>query len=71
MALVKGTNTYVTVDEADTYFETRLDVAAWVNADVAQKEAALVTATSLLDEKPWNGYTPTVTQKLAFPRIFR
>ena len=29
MALIKGTNSYVTVTEADSYLGNRLDVAAW------------------------------------------
>ena len=68
MALAKGTNSYATVAEANTYFETRLDVVAWSSASDAQKAQALVTATSILDELSWSGYAVSESQSLAFPR---
>ena len=68
MALTKGVNSYVTVEEADVYFTTRLDVAAWDNASSEHKAAALVTATSLLESKRWSGYAVSDSQSLCFPR---
>lgn len=68
MALVKNTNSYATVAEADTYFNDRLDVAAWTNANATQKAQALVTATRLLDTLHWTGVAVSETQPLAFPR---
>ena len=68
MALVKGTNSYVTLNEADSYFETRLDVSAWNDADDDLKEQALVTATSILDDMSWAGQVTSLDQSLAFPR---
>ena len=68
MALSKGTNSYVTVAEADSYFEDRIDAAAWSAATTDQKSQALVTATSLLDEMSWTGIAVSDTQALAFPR---
>lgn len=68
MALIKGTNSYVTLDEADSYFDTRLDVAAWNDADCELKEQALVTATSILDDMSWAGQVQDQDQSLAFPR---
>ena len=68
MALVKGTNSYVDLEQAEAYFEDRLDVAAWTDADDESKEQALVTATMLLEEQPWTGYAASETQLLAFPR---
>jgi hypothetical protein len=68
MALIKGTNSYVDASEADAYFETRLDVAAWDDAGVSEREKALVTATTLLDSLTWTGITSDATQNLAFPR---
>jgi len=69
MALLKGTNSYATVAEADTYFEDRLDVAAWTDASATAKAQALVTATAALDEQNWFGYAVSETQDLAFPRV--
>lgn len=68
MALVKNTNSYVTVNEADAYFETRMDVAAWNTAKDDDKESALVTATSMLDDLNWVGVVESDSQSLAFPR---
>jgi hypothetical protein len=68
MALVKGTNSYVTVAEADAYFEDRLDIAAWSSASSVQKSQALVTATRMLDELEWTGVAVSESQPLAFPR---
>lgn len=69
MALTKGVNSYATVAEADSYFENRLDVAAWTSASAEQKAQALITATMLLDEQSWVGYAVSDSQDLAFPRI--
>lgn len=69
MALIKGTNSYVTVAEADTYFEGRLDAAAWMSASEDMKEQALITATSVLDNMEWTGVAVSDSQNLAFPRI--
>lgn len=69
MALVKGTNSYVTVDEADAYFAESMDVAAWSVADNTMKAQALVTATRILDEMSWIGTAISESQPLAFPRF--
>ena len=68
MALVKGTNSYITVSEADTYFEDRVNAATW-NEDFSddEKAMALVTATSILDEQPWIGFS-SEEQDLVWPR---
>jgi hypothetical protein len=68
MALTKGTNSYVDVSEADAYFDTRMDAAAWGLASTSLKEQALVTATSILDDLYWVGTVVSETQLLAFPR---
>jgi hypothetical protein len=68
MSLVLGVNSYVTLDEAESYFENRLDVAAWSTATDDSKEQALVTATAYLDQLSFAGYTTEDTQNLAWPR---
>ena len=68
MALIKGENTNVDLASAETYFSTRLDVAAWTAATDPLKESALVTATALLDELKWAGVAVSATQSLAHPR---
>jgi len=68
MALAKGTNSFVTREEANTYFTDRLDVAAWTTAPDAQKDQALVTATRLLNNMKWTGVAISDSQALVFPR---
>lgn len=69
MALTKGTNSYVSVAEADAYFWDRLDAVSWLSNDNIRKGQALVTATSLLDTMNWSGVAVSETQALAFPRM--
>lgn len=68
MALIKGQNAYATLEEANAYFQDKLDVAAWIEASDIQKEQALVTATQQLDNLAWNGTVVDPQQSLAFPR---
>ena len=68
MALVLNTNSYVTIADADTYFETRIDSTEWESADDETKEQALVTATQLIDERHWIGAAVSSSQALAWPR---
>jgi len=68
MALVLNTNSYVLIADADTYFETRIDSANWVDAEDEIKEQALVTATLLIDDNSWIGSAVSSSQALAWPR---
>jgi len=68
MALEQGINCYVSPDEAEEYFETRLDSSAWHNVDDEDKESALVTATLILDENQFIGVAVSSDQSLAWPR---
>jgi len=68
MALVKGTNAYCTVAEANTYFADRLDVAAWNIATPEEKAQALVTAHNYLEDLRWVGVAISEDQPSAFPR---
>lgn len=71
MGLVKNKNSYATVSEADVYFEDRLDVSAWTDADETLKAKALITAAMVLDQMNWLGTVRDETQPLAFPRCGR
>lgn len=62
------TNCYVTRSDALTYFGDRVDASAFLDADTARQDQALVTATSLLDELTWTGIVEDEDQPLAFPR---
>lgn len=69
MALIKNTNSYVTVEEANSYFQDKLDVAAYDSASDEDKAKALVTATSTLDTYTYIGQAISSSQPLAFPRV--
>jgi len=77
-------NSYVTLAEAETYFATRLNIAAWSAAVEANKQKALLTACRRIEScrlrshrRPY-GYpsalamdeleVTSATQALAFPR---
>lgn len=68
MAANKGVNSYATLEEAEAYFQDRLDTAAWSNAPTTQREQALVTATMLLDNLVYLGVAVSESQLLAHPR---
>lgn len=69
MAVVKGTNSYVSLAEAEAYFATRIDTDAWNTAIAEDKEKALITATSLVDDRfIFLGTVAAVEQPLSWPR---
>jgi len=70
MALVVGTNSYVDVATASTYFQHAIHASAWRSASNNDKTSALVTATRMLDRQRWLGekYQPAPTQVLDWPR---
>jgi hypothetical protein len=68
MTLTVNTNSYVSVAEADTYLETRIDSANWTAASDELKDSALVTATSIVDDHAWIGSAVSSSQALAWPR---
>jgi hypothetical protein len=69
MALTKGTNSYVTVSEANAYFLSRLDADTWIGSSDINKERALITASNILDEMTWIGTISDTNQAMAFPRV--
>jgi|SRR5262245_23981982 len=62
-------NSYITVAEADAYFETHLYGEEWIASDDEDKEKALYMATRLLDQYDWKGLKANnSTQALRWPR---
>lgn len=60
-------NSYVTLDEAEAYFEDRTHVEAW--SEFESQEAALVTASRMLDWfVSWKGYKSSTDQSMLWPR---
>lgn len=68
--LTVGTNTYITLDEASAYLDTRLGVSAWDDASDADKARALVSATRSIDALALRGRKYDEEQTLEFPRVF-
>jgi hypothetical protein len=63
-------NSYATVAEADSFFESRPRSDAWVALDDDAKAVLLVHATRIIDASmAWDGDPLTDTQALAFPRL--
>lgn len=62
-------NSFVTLAEAASYVEGRLNASTWEStATTDQKNRALVEATRELSARSWIGERTTTTQALAWPR---
>ncbi len=59
---------YVTLEEANTYFESRLHAEAWTNASDTDKQKALEMATRAIDRTPLKGVKASWDQAHQFPR---
>lgn len=67
--LVKLVNSYVTVEEADSYFANTLQSEEWNKYDTPTKEKALITATRQIDRLPFSSRKLDLYQNLEFPRV--
>lgn len=62
-------NSYISVEDADAFFTTHLDGAEWwTPLPVATKQAALVQATTRIDNENFSGVKTEELQSLMFPR---
>jgi len=62
-------NSYVTLIEADTYFEDRMHSASWLELDDPTKSNLLVSSSQMLDWYiHWKGVKTTETQSMDWPR---
>jgi hypothetical protein len=69
MALTVGLNCYLSLAQADAYFNDRIDSDNWDTSTPADKGAALVTATRIIDnEFRFIGQALSSSQSLAWPR---
>ena len=70
-ALVVGTNSYVTLAEAEDYVALRPDTDAWDALTPSAKEQMLVSAADYLDSIQWAGtaFDTTTPQAMAWPRV--
>ena len=69
-ATIKGAsaNSYVTLAEANTYFETVPDSSTWTDKTDDQKNRALISATRWIDTFVYQGDRCDENQALKFPR---
>ena len=67
MSITVGTDSYITVVEADTILDDFFDADNWENATEANKEKALKQATRNIDAQNLRG-AKVEEQTLAFPR---
>jgi len=69
MSLTVGTNSYISVADADAYFAGRLHSTAWTGATSPNKEAALIQAARMLNEHFFfYGHIADEEQSLRWPR---
>lgn len=68
VAVTVGTNSYITLADATTYFKDRLYAAEWTNASADDKARALIMATKRIDSLVLRGIKSVNTQTLQFPR---
>lgn len=66
--LIKGTNSYGSLAEADVYFNLSIRSGNWDLFDALKKQQALVEATRILDRMPWLGEKESEAQALQFGR---
>ena len=69
-ATLQGTtaNSYVTLAEADAYFETTPDDSTWADKTDDQKNRSIISATRFIDDFEFYGDRCTTTQALKWPR---
>lgn len=69
--LVVCTNTYISLDDANDYFASRLDADGWDKATPEIRKKALATATRAIDSQRLRGKTKDASQALQFPRSYQ
>lgn len=68
MTITVGVNSYVSVDDADTYFDGRLYADDWTSVSTGDQEKALVMARRVIDQQQFTGERTSADQLLAWPR---
>lgn len=68
MAIAVGTNSYVTVEEADTHLQDRLYTEEWFLLSIEDRSKALISALDLQENLcAWDGVPTAKEQELWFP----
>ena len=66
--IIIGTNSYISVADADIYFNERLFSEEWTNSVTDNKAKALIMATKKIDNLRLRGMKANQEQTLQFPR---
>jgi len=64
---IANSNTYISLEDAETYMEDRID-ATWSAATDSQKNAALIEAAMYLNSLNWKGEKVVRDQSMELPR---
>jgi len=70
VTLTIGTNSYISVENADLYFNDRLYSDIWTSASADNKARALIMACKNLEKQFYKGIKKVEGQILAFPRCY-
>lgn len=66
-----NSNSYVSVEDADDYFETSIGKPNWSSLSVTDKQKCLIESTRLLDTLiKWKGFIKSDQQALMWPRSY-
>ncbi len=63
-------NSFVTLDEANSYFQERFDSDKWFELDVELQEKLLITASKKINKADFIGQKLDESQPMEFPRNF-
>lgn len=62
---------YITIEDAQTYFDGRLHAEAWDEGTDLDRNKALITATRMIDRLAFRGQIAEALQTTQWPRILR
>ena len=68
--IIVNKNSFISLEDADAYFDERFDSKEWLDADEEVKEQLLITATKKINMFDFIGEKNEVSQPLEFPRKF-
>lgn len=70
MTIILHKNSFITLDEADIYFDDRFDSEKWYELDAEEKEKLLISASKKINAFDYVGIKEDEAQNLEFPRNY-